>query len=132
MTSPLPYMPFYVADYIVDTRHLSLAQRGAYTDLLFMMWKAGGSLPNDDRALARMLGQSVHNWRTIKPEVAALFYVSQDGTVLRQRRMDRELGHVAELSQKRSQAGRQGARKVHGGVTNPAPHGVQISAPLSA
>lgn len=33
-----PYIPFYVGDYIKDTRRLPLAVRGAWVDLLLFMW----------------------------------------------------------------------------------------------
>lgn len=33
-----PYIPFYVGDYIKDTRRLPLAARGAWIDLILFMW----------------------------------------------------------------------------------------------
>jgi hypothetical protein len=33
-----PYIPFYIGDYIKDTRRLPLAVRGAWVDLLLFMW----------------------------------------------------------------------------------------------
>lgn len=33
-----PYIPFYIGDYIKDTRKLPLAARGAWVDLLLFMW----------------------------------------------------------------------------------------------
>lgn len=33
-----PYIPFYVGDYIKDTRRLPLAVRGAWVDILLFMW----------------------------------------------------------------------------------------------
>lgn len=33
-----PYIPFYVGDYIKDTRKIPLAARGAWMDLLLFMW----------------------------------------------------------------------------------------------
>lgn len=33
-----PYIPFYIGDYIKDTRKLPLAVRGAWVDLLLYMW----------------------------------------------------------------------------------------------
>jgi uncharacterized protein YdaU (DUF1376 family) len=36
----LPFMPLYVADYLGDTRCLSLATRGAWMDILCTLWKS--------------------------------------------------------------------------------------------
>jgi uncharacterized protein YdaU (DUF1376 family) len=36
----LPFMPLYVADYQADTRCLSLATRGAWMDMLCVLWKS--------------------------------------------------------------------------------------------
>lgn len=36
----LPYMPLYVADYLRDTRCLSLATRGAWMDMMCALWNA--------------------------------------------------------------------------------------------
>lgn len=36
----LPYMQFYPADYLVDTQPLSAAARGAWMDMLCMMWRS--------------------------------------------------------------------------------------------
>ena len=38
--SKLPYMQFYVADWLLDTRCLSLAARGAWVDILCALWHA--------------------------------------------------------------------------------------------
>lgn len=38
MASKQPYIPFYVGDYIKDTRKIPLAARGAWMDLLLFMW----------------------------------------------------------------------------------------------
>ena len=36
----LPYMQFYPADYLRDTRCLSMASRGAWMDILCTLWHA--------------------------------------------------------------------------------------------
>jgi hypothetical protein len=42
----LAMLPFFPRDYLAATRHMSLAERGAYTDLLWLQWE-NGHLPND-------------------------------------------------------------------------------------
>jgi uncharacterized protein YdaU (DUF1376 family) len=51
----LPMMPWFPRDYLSATRLMTLAQRGAYTDLLFYQWELG-PLPSDPDQLARLVG----------------------------------------------------------------------------
>jgi uncharacterized protein YdaU (DUF1376 family) len=47
------WMPFYVADYLADTGHLSTIEHGAYMLLIMHYWQKGG-LPADERMIARV------------------------------------------------------------------------------
>jgi uncharacterized protein YdaU (DUF1376 family) len=65
--STLLFMPFWVRDYLATTRSLSLAQKGALTDLLFYSWDIG-PLPNDSEPLMRMLGISYDEFsKVVRP-----------------------------------------------------------------
>jgi uncharacterized protein YdaU (DUF1376 family) len=45
----LPYMPFFVGDYLLDTPDLSFCEHGAYCRLLMLSWiTPGGTMPADD------------------------------------------------------------------------------------
>jgi uncharacterized protein YdaU (DUF1376 family) len=68
----LPVMPFFVRDYIASTRHLTLEQRGAYTDLLFFQWDTG-PLPAETNELARMLGASPEQFSSIWSSIGSKF-----------------------------------------------------------
>jgi len=47
MMAALPYMQFYVADYLADTTHLTAEEHGAYMLLLFSYWQTGKPLRID-------------------------------------------------------------------------------------
>jgi uncharacterized protein YdaU (DUF1376 family) len=67
-----PWMPFYVADWLVGTAMLSPAEKGIYIDLLAFQWD-NGSIPGDDvRALARVarcdLAEMEAAWPALRPK----------------------------------------------------------------
>lgn len=97
-----PWMPFYVADYLGDTGHLSTIQHGAYCLLLFHYWKCGG-LPDDDRQLANITKLSLISWRHHRPIMQAFFY---DGW--KHKRVDAELARHEGIRAKRVAAGARG------------------------
>lgn len=62
-----PYFPFYPRDWLADPKvmFLSYDERGVYFQLLCLAWTYGEdtcSLPNDDRALAKLLGLTPEEW----------------------------------------------------------------------
>jgi len=96
-------MPFYVADYLGDTGHLSTTQHGAYILLICHYWRTGG-LPNDDARLARIAKLSVKNWTEfIKPDLEPLFRPNW-----RHKRIDEELQKCEVIRTKRAIAGKRG------------------------
>lgn len=99
-------MQLYVADYLGDTRHLSMEQHGAYLLLLMTMWRAGGSLPNDPVKLARIVGCSASKWSKINSDVMAFFEVDSDQIV--SARLSLELEKASQKSIKRAEAGAKG------------------------
>lgn len=111
--SAAPFMQLYVGDYLGDTQHLTTEEHGAYLLLLMAMWRAGGSLPNDAAVLARVTRLTPARWRKIAPGVLAFFVL--EGETLTQRRLRREIERVADVSRKRSRAGREGAAAAKAG-----------------
>ena len=76
----LALLPFFVRDYIAATRHLSLAERGAYTDLLFLSWEMG-ALPSDPARLARLVGCGAEEFRQVWPAIRGKFIETEAGFV---------------------------------------------------
>lgn len=100
------WMPFYVKDYIADTRHLSVAQHGAYLHLILHYWQTGG-LPTDDRDLARICLMDFRQFRRNKKTLQAMF----SGAEWRHARIDRELEKANTLRLKRQFYGAKGGRR---------------------
>jgi uncharacterized protein YdaU (DUF1376 family) len=82
----LPYLPFFIGDYLKETRHLTTEEHGAYLLLILEYWVKQGSLPDDDAKLARIVGMPVAKWKKMRPVIEAFF---RDGW--RHERMDAEL-----------------------------------------
>lgn len=106
MTSKLPFMPLYVSDYLADTTHLTCEEHGAYLLLLIALWKAGGILPCDDIALARIARLPLPRWKKMRPNVVAFFLV--EGAALRHKRVSAEIERSRVLSKARSDSGKKG------------------------
>lgn len=101
MSAP-PYMPFYPADYLSDTAHLSTLQHGAYCLLIFTYWR-NRALPCDDVKLARIARMSMAQWMSVRPTLAEFF--TEDW---RHHRIELELEKAQAKSVKRSIAGKMG------------------------
>lgn len=108
-----PWMAFYPADYLRDTRRLTPAQHGAYLLLIMEYWIAGG-LPDDDGQLARVVGMAPAEWRKTKPVVQAFFH---DGW--RHTRIDEELAKANAKHERRQEAGKRGGLAKAAAKQNP-------------
>lgn len=95
-------MPLYIADYLRDTSHLRALESGAYLHLIMAYW-ANGKLPNDDKQLATIAKVTDREWKSIKPTVAGFFGPDWSS----HKRIDKEIAHAAEVSNKRKNAVKQ-------------------------
>lgn len=57
---------------------MSLAEQGAYRNLLDELWLRGGAIPNNDRVLARASGDPVE-WPAVKAAVLSHFALTERG-----------------------------------------------------
>jgi uncharacterized protein YdaU (DUF1376 family) len=92
------WMPLYIADYLADTRRLTLAEHGAYLLLIMEYWRNGG-IPADDTKIARIIGIKLKEWMQIKPSIQEFF--DDDW---RHKRIDAELAKHVEISTRRQAA----------------------------
>lgn len=71
MTAKAPAFQFYVADYMQDTRMVSLAARGAWMDLLCAMWRSPtrGRITSSMVGYARLFGCTVEQAKAVVDEI---------------------------------------------------------------
>ncbi|MBC8386219.1 MAG: YdaU family protein, partial [Gammaproteobacteria bacterium] len=75
MTDVDIWMPVFVGDFLKKTGHLSAEEVGAYQRLQLHYWSHGSPLPDDDKRLARITGQSVEEWLGIREIIAGFFNI---------------------------------------------------------
>ena len=89
----LAYIRFFIGDYRRDTRRLTAAERGAYTELLWEYY-AHGSLPTDDEQLRKIADLTPKQWERSRPTLEAFF--QQPGW--KHKRVEIELRKATEKS----------------------------------
>jgi len=103
-----PAFQLYARDWLVSTAALSSAEQGVYMRLLCHEW-VEGPLPSDEHILARLAGESLHQfrgiWRRIERHFPAL-----PGGGFGNPRLEAERQRLAALRQERAASGRKGAR----------------------
>lgn len=109
MSRPDTWMPLYIGDYTADTLHLNTIQHGAYLLMIMHYWRKG-PLPNDDGELAGIVRADKRTWlRDLAPVVRRFF--TDEGGVLRHKRIDAEMGKAAVNIDQRRKAGIASAEK---------------------
>jgi uncharacterized protein YdaU (DUF1376 family) len=103
------WMKFNIGDYLADTMHLSCMQHGIYL-LLIMAYFKQGSLPDEERVLARICTLSPALWRRHSPAVMAMFYRDKVGK-WRHKRIDAELIEIRRLTTLRAKSARGASKK---------------------
>lgn len=101
----LPYMQFYVADYLADTAHLTTEEHGAYLLLMFNYWQTGKKIPKDRlRKIARV---SSDRWPDVERSLSEFF--RDTGGFWRHERIEADLELVREAQEQRVRAGKASA-----------------------
>lgn len=102
----IPAMMLWTDKYLGDTTHLTTVEHGAYLLILMAMWRAGGSLPNDEMRLARTARLSLDKWRKIAPTIDSFLTIEND--CITQKRLKLELEKASSRMQKLKAAGHAG------------------------
>jgi uncharacterized protein YdaU (DUF1376 family) len=105
----LAMMPWFPRDFIAATRHLALAERGAYRELLDHQWELG-RLPSDETRLARILGVTVDEFRPIWISICDKF-VLIDGNLLNKRLEDHRKESIERRDRKVDGANKTNAKR---------------------
>lgn len=95
-----PALPLWTDAYLGDTTHLTTIEHGAYLLLLIAMWRNKGTLPNDDKLLARYARLQSNQWKRMKP-ILMEFFTTEDGQITQGRLTDEYLS-VEQHSRKQS------------------------------
>lgn len=103
----LPYMQFFVADYLADTMHLSTEEHGAYLLLIFNYWQTGKPLPNNDKRLSIIARLENERWTDVKQTLIEFFVVSDEK--LTHPRIEADLQFVEDKQNKAILAGKASA-----------------------
>jgi len=104
-------MPMYWDAYLADTTHLTTEEHGAYMLLLAAMWWRNGTVPDDDKDNARILGLTPAKWRKIKArfcETISGFHI-KDGRIS-QEKLQKVWKNTQEKIDKARQNGAKGGR----------------------
>jgi uncharacterized protein YdaU (DUF1376 family) len=109
-----PYFPFYVDDFSSDGKveAMTTEEVGAHILLMCKAWREtpAGSIPDNDRVLARWARMTPDQWADAKAGVLSAWCLSGDGR-WHQPRLRREFQKLTNYQKSQSQNGRKGAMK---------------------
>src|SRR5215472_17620192 len=115
---PDSWMPWQIQRWRTSPRVLamSLAAQGGYRNFLDVGWQHGGRVPNHPGAFQGFaMCKSAREWKRIEKEVLQMFAVSSDGQWLLNDTLTEQWNmasaKMSAISEKRSQAGSQGAAR---------------------
>lgn len=109
--SAAPAMPIFPDAYLADTTHLTTEEHGVYLLLLMAMWRRNGTVPNDDKDLARIVGLSVSKWMKTKARLSSFLIIGDDE--ISQKRLKKEWDYCQEIREKNARNGAKGGRPAY-------------------
>ena len=124
----MDWYPWFPLAFRRKTYHLSLAADGAYRRLIDEYMLNRKALPDNDRALARILGISPEEWMEVAAEVRPFFEVS--GPNLFHRRCDQELRAQDNRTARFSERGKKAAFAKYSKINGMHPRRLLVPATL--
>ncbi len=106
----LRWMKFWVRDYMGDTGHLTLAERGALQMLMCLAWDASScSIPDDPEWIKRRLRVDDEEFERDVQPVISEFWTSEDGWLF-QKRQRKEWFDAKASGERRARSARKAAQ----------------------
>jgi uncharacterized protein YdaU (DUF1376 family) len=106
--SKAPAMPMMIDAYIGDTTHLTTEEHGAYLLLLFAMWRRDGSVPDNNKDIARIVGLTVAKWLKVRARLSDKLICN--GHTITQKNLQKIWKNTQEKIEKNKQNGALGGR----------------------
>jgi uncharacterized protein YdaU (DUF1376 family) len=104
-----PAFQLYSNDFLVDTLDWSIEEMGIYTRLLFYQW-TNGSLPDDEKRLARIAGCGTNKFIANSKKVLSKFVKSSEG-FLQNERMELTRQQQSQFIESQREKGKKRAAK---------------------
>ena len=104
----MDWYPWYPTHFRRKTLHLTLAEDGAYRRLIDEYMILREALPDDDGALARLLGVSIEGWLAVAPAVRPYFRSAANGRLVHTR-CEQELAAQENRKRRYSQRAKKAA-----------------------
>lgn len=105
------WFPLFHRDFRGGTRKLSLEERGAYMELLMLMYDARSGVEDDEAGVAAELGCDRRVWRRIRQKLLDVGKIEIEGGRLINARARREIEIQRRVSEQRTASGAEGGRK---------------------
>ena len=102
----LPYLQFYVSDYLSDTMHLETDEHGAYLLLIMNYWQTGK--PINEKHIKAITRISNERYANVIETLRPFFNIDNNGYWFH-KRVEADLERVREKSLKASDAGKKSA-----------------------
>ena len=115
MSATKKWMPFYVADYLDDTGHLSTLEHGAYFLILAYLWRSRKPIKDDANSLRRVTRTTPEEWESIRETITDLLEKTPAGwtqkrLIIEIERADRKYKNrvkvISDLNKKRKDLAR--------------------------
>lgn len=106
----MDWFPWYFTIYEQDTMHLNPYQDGCYRRLIDHYMKTRAPLPDNDAALARIIGDSLENWEKNAARIVRAFFKPKNGN-LYHKFCDKILDEQDSRSKSRSKSAKIAAEK---------------------